>query len=352
MRLWKCDCKCARTGGNTMFVSRREVLARGLASGAILSLPAGPARAVPAALAALAGYVGQKLLDGALEYIGGKIMASALGDPVLSDVRSWVAAAVAEIEAFVSAELKRQLDALTIEEMQADLQAVNTSLYQYADLKKASRKLNRYLLETSDTATARLIPLSLNFDQALYITTAAMGFRLFVILGLFQLDNDAGHIKSARPTMDDFVKKTVVIRDRVAAAMDPKVRISATDCGFTHIGEPPHQILVTKCEVTGDGVVKSYFKGGGNLDEANAWQRSIVKGLTATYLAQQKAFTDNVNQSVSKAIVCFDKMCRLIGETYAPPPDAGFVKVDLKPLSAFVGATIRMPGATIRLTGS
>jgi hypothetical protein len=53
-----------------------------------------------------------------------------------------------------------QLDAKVMEQMRADLQGIMTDLYQYASLVPSNRKTNRYLLETSDTVTARLVPLS------------------------------------------------------------------------------------------------------------------------------------------------------------------------------------------------
>lgn len=53
-----------------MFTSRREIISQGVAAAAFLSLPIKPAEATPVAVV-VAAYVGQKLLDGALEYAGG-----------------------------------------------------------------------------------------------------------------------------------------------------------------------------------------------------------------------------------------------------------------------------------------
>jgi hypothetical protein len=132
-------------------------------------------------------------------------------------VRAWIQNAVAEIEAFVSAELRRQLDEKVLEQMRANVQGITTDIYQYASLEVSNRNRNRYLLETCDTASASLVPLSLNYDQALFITTTAMAYRLFTLYALYELDRDPGHIRSARPMVDDFVTRTSSIRDRVGS---------------------------------------------------------------------------------------------------------------------------------------
>src|SRR5229473_63312 len=95
-------------------------------------------------LAAVAAYVGLKLLDGAISYVGGQLMSHALGDPTITDVRAWIQNAVAEIEAFVSAELKRQLDEKTLQQMRAGLEGINTDLYHYAKLGNPDQT-NKYL---------------------------------------------------------------------------------------------------------------------------------------------------------------------------------------------------------------
>lgn len=266
-------------------------------------------------------------------------MSHALGDPVLSDVKSWIAAAVAEIEAFVSAELRRQLDALVIQNMQAELQAVNTSLYQYASLLPKNQRINRYLLEVSDTATAKLIPLSLNFDQALYITTAAMGFRLFVVLGLYNLDHDEGHIKSARDGMNEFVTKTVAIRKRIASAMDPTGRVT-TRC---NVFNGPKV-----CEALVDGNVEQTAPL--TASDVQAQRQKLADIVTARYLERRDAFITTANQSIAKATVCYDKICKLIGTSYDPPADVDFTfsSKELNPVANILRSPLHMPGATVR----
>ena len=62
-----------------------------------------------------------------------------------------------------------------------------------------------------------------------------MGYRLFTLYALFKLDNDPGHIKSARPLMDDFVKRASDVRDRIGNEMSPAThfKINCTIRGET-----------------------------------------------------------------------------------------------------------------------
>jgi hypothetical protein len=72
-----------------MAINRRSFVVRALAAASLPFTPVRCAAAVPPPVAA-AGWVGTYLLEGALEYEGGQIMAGALGEPVLTDVRSWI----------------------------------------------------------------------------------------------------------------------------------------------------------------------------------------------------------------------------------------------------------------------
>ena len=44
----------------------------------------------PVTLAGAAAFVGLELLKGALNYAGGRLLSSALGDPTITDVRAWI----------------------------------------------------------------------------------------------------------------------------------------------------------------------------------------------------------------------------------------------------------------------
>ncbi|MES5482101.1 hypothetical protein QMZ05_05030 [Bradyrhizobium sp. INPA03-11B] len=294
-------------------------------------------------LAAVAAFVGMALLQGAISYVGGQMMSNALGDPTITDVKTWIENAVAEIEAFVSAELRRQLDEKVLEQMRANLQGIVTDIYQYASLDPSNRKQNRYLLETCDTTTAALVPLSLNYDQALFVTTTAMAYRLFNLYALYELDNDPGHIRSARPMMDDFVVRSAAIRNRVEMQMSPATHFKI-NCSIK--GETDYTCIGLQ---DGQPITPPYhapptINGKDSFQVMRDSIKQRMAPLTDPMQRRHDDFLTSANNSIQLAIECFDKMCRKIGDTYSPPPN--FTALSSAEV-AVVPAMLVMPGAII-----
>ena len=203
--------------------SRRRVLACLLASP--LSLSVVPlARAEPLTLGAVAAYVGLKLLDGAISYVGGRALAEALGHPTISDVRLWIRAAVDELKEFITEELRRSLTANSIDEMRTEMLGIRENFYHYASLSPENKRNYRFLLEDSSVHTSRLVHGAVQHDQAFFITTTAVAYRLFVLRTFFLQDDDAGHIESARIMVNDVLTQLSMSRDRIAKLMSPWAR--------------------------------------------------------------------------------------------------------------------------------
>jgi hypothetical protein len=328
-------------GRGSILISRRDVICGMLACASPLNRSATAQE--PITLGTVAAFVGLALLQGAISYVGGQLLSSALGDPKISDVRAWIQNAVAELEAFVSAELRRQLDERVMEQMRADLQGITTDIYQYASLRPSSRQRNKYLLETSDTETARLVPLSLNYDQALFITTTAMAYRLFTLYSLYQLDRDPGHIKSARPIMDEYVKQTSIIRDRIGKQMSPATHFTI-NCSI--VGETKYTCIGLR---DGQPITPPYnapakINGRDSFVVMTEAIKRRLAPLTDPMQKQTDEFLKSANSSIQLAIDCYGKMCRRVGDRYSPPPGA-------PPLLNIAKATIPnivvMPGAIV-----
>jgi hypothetical protein len=270
-------------------------------------------------------------------------MASALGDPRISDVRAWIQNAVAELEAFVSAELKRQLDEKTMEQMRAELQGITTDIYQYASLEPANRERNKYLLETCDTQSASLVPLSLNYDQALFVTTTAMAYRLFTLFALYELDKDKGHIVSARPMMDEFVKQASIIRDRVGKQMSPTTHFTI-NC--TIVGESKYTCIGLRdgAPVTPPYTAPPKINGRDSFDVMTEAIKARLAPLTNPMQKQTDDFLKSANTSIKLATDCYDRMCRRVGDSYSPPAGAPpFLNI----AQATVPRFVIMPGAVV-----
>ena len=80
-----------------MLLSRRQAL-YGIAATALSTGRFDIARAEPLTIGAVASFVGLALLQGAIAYVGGELMASVLGAARITDVRTWIREAVAELD--------------------------------------------------------------------------------------------------------------------------------------------------------------------------------------------------------------------------------------------------------------
>ena len=301
------------------------------------------------------GFVGLALLNGALSFVGGQLLRNALGYPSISDVRIWIRHAVAELKAFVSEELQRQLDDLELRDMENELQGILNNLHQYAELSSENQKSNRFLLDYVAISTARLVPRSLRFDQAYFVATTAIAYRLFILHALFTLDNDKGHIKSAKPMIDGAITQLALSRNRLIKEMSPVAHFDIVCSVKTHhdyLAEIPRSsadIRITRtahCFGTLDGrpITETY--------SAEFHKKHILKMQIEEEMAPRKAemkqqaqdFRRKANASLYRIIECYDTMCKKIGESYTAPEEAKRIRniraIDIPDL-------VQMPGATV-----
>lgn len=292
-------------------------------------------KADPVTLGTAAAFVGIELLKGAISYVGGSVLSHALGAATINDVHTWILEAVAELEAFVSDELKKQLDDKVVEQLRSNLSGIITDLNQYASLKEEDQKNNIYLLQNCDIKTADLIPLSLNYDQALFITSAAMAYRLNTLWSLFQIDNDPGHISSAKDMMDTYVKTSTDIRNKIFNSMSPdshftincKLASRHTDAimgchSRSEQSKPSCTVTTFGCQILQDGNVVDGLSGSPKIstsiiNQANTKKNDLI--AQSSYKKNQTNFYDQANSSIVLAVNCYDEMCKKIGLSYTSP---------------------------------
>ena len=291
----------------------------------------------PLTFGSVAAFVGLALLEGAIAYVGGKLMAKALGEPSIRDVRVWIDNAVADLKEFVSDELRRQLIQQSVQEMVTDLTAINTNLYHYASLSKQNRERNRFLLENSAESTARLVPHSLKFDQAYFVGTAALAYRLITLNALYDLDQEQGHIATARTMVDDAVNRLIATRDRLGRAMSPEAHF---DVRCNIIGEnPPY------CWGTRDGIQVTVAIDGRDAIRAREYIEKEMEPLVEPYQRRADDFLKKANSSIGMTIQCYQKMCERIGSTYTPPRGAApLLDMDHE----VIPNVVKMAGAIVR----
>jgi hypothetical protein len=266
---------------------------------------------------AAAVFVALELLEGAIQYVGGKLMASAMGDATITDVRTWIREAVAELEAFVSAELRRQLTEMVMNQMVADLEGIIKNLNEYAALEPDNDDRNRFLLEGADLKTGSLVSLALDYDQALFTALTAMAYRLATLFALFKIDGDHGHITTAKSEVDDFVQKVSVIRDRVNKSLSPETRLTIQYS--VRPGTWNNPIIRFRGLVFLDGRQASSTEESQLLSDVEQKANQIRANLAVAVIKQQTEFHDKVNSGIKLTATCYNDMCHKIGGSYPIP---------------------------------
>ena len=307
-------------------LSRRRLVGIGTIGLLASTLPRPVSAQEPVSTLAAVSFVGIALLQGAISYVGGQLAAAALGSATISDVQAWIHAAVAEIEAFVSAELRRQLDEKVIEQIRADLQGVITNLNEYASLMPKNLKQNRYLIHDSDTMTSRLLPLSLNYDQAFFISTAIMAYRLFTMQFLYLADRDKGHIAHDGQGVKDCLKSLTASRDRISQRMSPEAHVTSS-CSIAY-GK------YRDCVVYQDGVIiPGSFRRDPDrfydchrpaqcergMDASEAAIEKLATSYYGPFVKQQSAFLTYANASIALISEGYGKLCKEAGVAHVGP---------------------------------
>lgn len=289
-----------------MSVQRRSVLALAAAG---LVVPHRVLQAEPLTAGAAAALVAQKLLEGALQYAGGQILAHALGAATITDVRTWIIAAVAQIQAFVSEELRKQLSQLVLDEMGADLQGVVSHINQYAALLPDNQAKNRAILESVNNTTASAIPRASKYDQASPIIAGLMAYRLIARNGLYQLDKDPGHIRGMRADMDEYVRVMKAIGERTLPLLAPAARLKPMGCRGLPPGEGTKN--QAECRWTIDGAPISTI-----TNPPKYTQKMFEAELMATLQRQHEVFAAQITSYLGEATSAYDAMCRTVGDSY------------------------------------
>ena len=305
---------------------------------------------------AVAGFVGLALLKGVLSFVGGKALQSALGDPKISDACIWTRQTIEEFKAFISEELRRQLDEYALDELETDLKSTLDNLHHYARLSLGSQAKNRSLIEAVSESTTRLVRRSLEFPAAYFVTTAAIACRFFALYSLYKLDDDPNHIRGSKGMVDDVVTGLLLSRKSLSDEMSPEAHfdiVCETKVYTEYVDElRPSYKHFAFCFGTRDGHrVTDRYSRELYISQEDVWPslrqqvEIALEPLTTPMRQEAQEFMKTANTSLCEVIRCYDDLCKQIDESYKPPEDAecllGIETVDIPDL-------VKMPGATVK----
>jgi len=139
------------------------------------------------------GWVAEKLAEGMVSYVGGKLLGSILGEP---NQKHLIQDAVDELKHYISEEL----DARTIAECQGQVDAITRDLLDYENVPETSR----YRLENADLQTSLLLsnlgPFGL---KGFFPYVQAASLRCITHWALYKSSGDLRELKNLLSTVDE-----------------------------------------------------------------------------------------------------------------------------------------------------
>ena len=232
------------------------------------------------------------------------------------------------------------------------MEGILNNIHHYASLSEKAQKTNKFLLEEVSILTARLVPRSLQFDQAYFVATTAIAYRFFALYALYQFDKDEGHINSLKPMVDSAVKQLGLSRICLSHEMSPEAHfdIVCETKTYTYYEEELRASYktVVSCFAKRDGrrVTDKYSSEFGRVSSTTLKKQveAALEPLTTPMRQEAQDFLKLANTSLSEVIRCYDEMCQKIGKSYTPPADAESV---LEIETVDTPNLIKMPGATV-----
>lgn len=269
-----------------------------------------------------AAGIGIGLFTGVVGVIGGDLFNSAIGAAKITDVKSWIANAVADLENYITdATLQHDL-----ENMRETLSNIQEILGEYASLSPASQHLavNMNAVVDADNEAPGLVDTALLHPQAIFVATAALGYQLLIRSARYQYDQDAGHIDQLHDKFDGWLTQLCTTRDSISKSLDPASHVAIKCYEFT---SPTTGTKSAICSLWVDGIVREgstcsvpVTTNYSAAETEAQWQ--VTEGtfeISQSFLDAQNEFLYEVNLSLASAIAAYTAMCKKVGVTYSQP---------------------------------
>ncbi len=304
-----------------MNVKRRQLLQMG-AAGSLWLTGVSAARAQADPITFAAAEVGIALFNSAISRISDQLMGGIFGsgtgsDQNLDQIHTWIQNAVADLERFVTAELKAEFYAQTQVQFDAEMAKVLEALRLFpTNLAAAKQGLNVDFLHIAIITASGLVEQSLHYPQAIFVTTRAMAYELIAVNTMHTVYPHDGYILAEKAAMDNFITRVKANRDSVVAKLKPDIRITSM-CGLGVVDGQPYG-----CKVWDNGG-EAWARGNNSLPQSQHDLENQMQSELDDHRAQaQKDYDDFVkkaNLSINLAIEYYNKMCNRVGKRYAAP---------------------------------
>lgn len=221
------------------------------------------------------------LAEGALSYIGGEALKNVLGRPAYENIPGMIRDAVEELKVFIRDELRKALDEIVIQELEAEARALQVDLNRYSEVPENLKRDYKYLLESSDLSTSRGITHAEPYGiSALPIYVSFVSLRIHVIQAFYELDHSRENLRNFAEALRTIqVSVNSLLDNYYLSGLDPQLRLSAVYCGVRHSdGQFPIDYFWCCCDQDGkqdDGIC------AGSANSTEEVIRPIAEGKRA-----------------------------------------------------------------------
>ena len=142
--------------------------------------------------------LGEALYKKGIDYASGTLLQDIFKQSKPVDTQEFMSEAVKGIESKIAG-LEAKIDQQNLDRMQSDLHGISSSFAEYVALLDQGEG-DKSLLQYCDTTSATLLSLSMRYEQAFFLSTAVLAYRLLTRFALFQLDRSSGRSGEGRIT--------------------------------------------------------------------------------------------------------------------------------------------------------
>jgi hypothetical protein len=299
--------------------------------------------AVPAAAPAIitTAQVANALIVGALEYVGGALLSSAIGGggAKIGDVKGWIEQAVRDLEAFVADQFEKH----EVEDIASYMDSVKSELDVFAGLSPAAQKNPRSLgnLQASNQKLVEIMDKAAAHPSACSAAIVGLGYALLIRQILYNYDRpnptspESSYIVKLKDYFENWLRGLCASREAIAKGLSPGAHVRVACSANYHalpsapdtlVGDMICCVIVDRIAVKATTVpIDPAYNGSPGEPVAEAAARSA---LQADYISARLPFAktegdfrDAVNKSLRVAIKTYTAMCKQIGIVYTKPND-------------------------------
>lgn len=163
------------------------------------------------------------LAQGAVSYMGGKLLSSIMHDPSISDVEGMIRNAIAEINAYT----RRVIEENEIRKLVAQMDSITRNLRQYANATTIpDMQANKYLLTDAILKTSEAMSACMTLGIAASFCYAnAVSLRLLALSAFFTLEKSPASRTAAIESVDEGKKALESLFPAFEKSWEPDTRI-------------------------------------------------------------------------------------------------------------------------------